>query len=315
VKDVELRTDPVAFRHARATLERVFPELPVRLGVLADDDGGPLRRERETVVISSAEWHAPAFDLRAFDEQLVAARFETGRIALRIADDDDRRDLARTAIQIVTRGQRFLYRRNRHTTNPLFDDILALHFSLHDVTKPLVVADYAHALDSWQWLLRLEPEASLATQTATLFHDVERLASESERRIEQNARDYLAFKRAHARAGALMARDALERVNAPAEVIDRVAELIATHEDDDADPEKRLVNEADALSFFSLNACGFYDYYGVAHTEKKVGYTLRRLSPHGRRQLRNIRLRPVIAEMVQRRMIAELAAGPTAEAR
>jgi hypothetical protein len=52
-----------------------------------------------------------------------------------------------------------------------------------------------------------------------------------------------------------------------------------------------LINDADALSFFSLNASGFLDYYGVEHTRKKIDYTLRRLRPDARARLRGVHLR------------------------
>src|SRR5205814_582070 len=83
-----------------------------------------------------------------------------------------------------------------------FDKVLARHCELHDMNKPLVAADFDHARDTWRWVLRLAPHASLAVQVAALFHDVERLASESEARIEHRAADYEAFKKAHAAAGA-----------------------------------------------------------------------------------------------------------------
>lgn len=63
--------------------------------------------------------------------------------------------------------------------------LLRRHRSLHPADKPLVRADYRHALDVWQWVLRLDPEAGGAVQIAALFHDVERIFTEAESRSEQ----------------------------------------------------------------------------------------------------------------------------------
>ena len=48
-------------------------------------------------------------------------------------------------------------------------------------------------------------------QLAVLLHDIERLASEPDARVEHLAADYQAFKDAHARAGAQLARAVLLR--------------------------------------------------------------------------------------------------------
>jgi hypothetical protein len=161
-----------------------------------------------------------------------------------------------------------------------------------------VRADYAHALDVWQWTLRLEPSASFEAQLAALFHDIERLVSEDRVRIEHHARDYAAFKRSHARRGAEIAREVLLGIDLDARTADRVAELIASHEAPDADGERTLLNDADALSFFSLNSAGFADYYGMPHTRAKVAYTLARLSARGRAQLGALRLRADVAALL-----------------
>jgi len=221
----------------------------------------------------------------------VAARLGADEpVGLRVIDDvGSAQACVSTALEVLTRYQRHVPGRNRDARAPLFDRVLEAHRALHDRSKPLVAADHDHALDTWRWVLRLEPEASLAVQVAALFHDVERLQSESDVRIEQHAPDYRAFKQAHAAAGGRLAAATLERVGAAA-LAARVQELVTAHEVPGDDPERVLLNDADALSFFSLNACGFLAYYGLAHTRRKVAYTLGRLSARGFRELAGVRL-------------------------
>ncbi len=80
--------------------------------------------------------------------------------------------------------------RNERSSDERFAEILRRHRQLHDLDKPLVKADFDHALDVWQWTLRLRPQSSLPLQVAALFHDIERLVSEADVRIEQHAPDY-----------------------------------------------------------------------------------------------------------------------------
>jgi hypothetical protein len=184
---------------------------------------------------------------------------------------------------------RFLGRRNALSAGPLFERILADHRALHDLDRPLVKADHDHALDTWQWALELDPDAGLALQAAALFHDIERLDSESEVRIEHRAPDYQAFKDEHARRGALVAARALAGAGLPSSEIAHVIDLVAGHERPFARGEAALLADADVLSFFSCNLPGFLRCYGPSHTQIKIAWSWCRLRPEARRMIERIR--------------------------
>jgi Domain of unknown function (DUF4202) len=248
----------------------------------------------------SFQLDAGAFWAADFDADRVDSACEElagqGAFALRLEGDEVS---VETAFAVLTRYQRFLGRRNPGSTGPAFDRVLTCHRELHDCQKPLVRADLHHALDTWQWVLRLDPSAGVAVQIAALFHDVERLVSEADVRIEQHASDYRAFKNEHARRGKAMTQAALKTTGLAAAIIDRAADLVADHEQPSGDAERLLLNEADALSFFSLNSTGFLDYYGVEHTRRKVAYTLARLRQSVRWRLSWIRYHPTVADMLR----------------
>jgi hypothetical protein len=298
---IEIRSGgpPSSLARATGAIGRVFPDLPVAARPTVHPTSDITRPEPDLVEVPAHRWRAEDLDPFVLDEAVAAALAETGHFALRLVDEDSGNgDLADTAVQLVTRCQRHLRGRNRHSATPLFDAMLARHRALHDLARPLVAADYDHALDTWRWVLRLDPEASAAVQLAALFHDVERLLTESEVRIEQHAPDYIAFKDAHAAAGAAMTAALLADEGAEPALVARVAALVATHEHPGEDAERALLNEADALSFFSLNAPGFARYYGPDHTARKVAYTLARLGRRGWRALAGIRHRADIAALI-----------------
>ena len=243
--------------------------------------------------LRASEWDRDDFDTWAFD--VAIDELASDSFTLRVTDD-----AARDAFpfEVLNRCQRHVERRNRHSQGQMFTRVLRKHRALHDLGKPLVRADYNHALDVRQWLLRLEPDASLALQLAALFHDVERLVSESEQRVEHLAADYQSFKDEHARRGAELTRGLLAEAGVSESVRDRVAELIARHERQSDDPELALLNDADALSFFSLNSHGYASYFGPEQTRKKVAYTWNRMREGARVRLANVRLRRDVREMV-----------------
>lgn len=272
-------------------LRAEFPSVRIHVGEAAS--ACPVIR------LDAGDFRAGDFDAYRVDgmcEELAGQ----GAFALRLEGHEVS---AATVDAALTRYQRFLARRNPASTGPTFDRVLACHRALHDCARPLVRADLDHALDTWQWLLRLDPRAGVAVQAAALFHDIERLVSEADVRIEQHARDYRAFKNEHARRGGAMTRAALAATGLAAAVIDRASELVADHEQPGDDAERLLLNEADALSFFSLNSTGFLRYYGVEHTRRKVAYTLARLRESVWWRLSRIRYHPTVAEMLRESQI------------
>jgi hypothetical protein len=249
--------------------------------------------------IDMTEWCDPALCFWEFDRRVDEA-FVGGAttVALLIPGPASFGE----GLGVVTRCQRWIGRRNRHTRGAVFDAALRAHRQVYDLHKPLVLADYRHALDTWQWILRLDAEASASLQLAALFHDIERIASESDLRVEHLARNYEGFKAAHARRGSEMTRLLLRDVPISRDEGDRVAELVARHETPAEDEELALLNDADALSFFSLNSAGFFDYFGAAHTARKIRYTLARMRTPAVAALSTVRLRADVAELTWQSM-------------
>jgi hypothetical protein len=235
---------------------------------------------------TAAAWRSEQLDFWAFDRSLDALAAGGGWLRLSAPPSI----AVAVAGEILIRAQRLLTRRNPASAGAWFDRVLAAHRARHDLDRPLVRADLDHAIDTWQWTLRLDPDAPPAVQLAALLHDVERLVSEADARIEHRAADYQAFKDAHARAGARLAEALLRDAGVDAAVIAETTALIAVHERASDAPALRAINDADALSFFSLNSPGYLAYFGPGQTDKKVAYTLARMSPRARRELAGLRL-------------------------
>lgn len=254
--------------------------------------------ELPSLVLPAEEWESDRFPFYEFD-----ARVDGLAEPYRLRLSADRERLPGMALEVLTRCQRLVSRRNDASATALFDRVLERHRGLHDLSRPLVRADWTHSLDVWQWILRLDAAAGLAVQFAALFHDVERLVSEANVRVEQRASDYQGFKDEHARRGAQMADATLLEAGVDPGTRARVARLVEGHEHPpspgDADAaDLALLNDADALSFFSLNSPGYLDYFGPEAARRKIAWTLARLRPGARRRLDGVRLRPDVAALV-----------------
>lgn len=238
------------------------------------------RRSRLPGVCLTLEEWAQHEDLLGYD-RLIHRLESEGDFTLTLSCRDWQGIGAEAAFQVLSRYQRLLPVPPRVLQQFLeLPAILAAHRELHSLDLPLVRADYDHALDTWRWLLRLSPDAGPALQLAALLHDLERLESEPLRRIEQYASDYGAFKQRHAAGSARSAATFLARFALPERVTREACELIVNHERPGEGRELTVLNDADALSFFSLNSWGYLRYFGVEQTRHKVAYTLARMSNH-----------------------------------
>ena len=268
-------------------------------GCAANGAGGR-QRPLPGLDLTLAEWRSDSFPFRDFDRfaETLAADAPGGAFEIRLSGEARR--LAAAARQVATRCQRLAARRNAASACELFERALAGHRRLHDRTRPLAASIYAHALDTWQWLLRLDPEAGLAPQLAALFHDVDRLAAEAG---------------TPGGAGAWVTDELLAELGVDLAVRVRVHRLIAgrRHPSIAADPfaaEIALLDDADALSFFSCESAAYLDDFGAELTARQVAHALARLRPVSRAWLRGLRLRTAVARLLERELARRTVPSP-----
>jgi hypothetical protein len=267
-----------------STIAAEFPAIKIELGhaIRVDD-----------AVIDADAWRTSK-TFEPFDEAVARSRGD----GLMVRGD---RRVELVAVEALTRYQRFIERKNGSSRTPIFGTVLRAHRALHDVTKPLVEVDLDHTLDTWQWMLRIDATASITAQLAALLHDVERLESEPDVRIEHHAADYQAFEDAHASRGGAWAFELLQAAGVAPVIAERVREIVTRR---GRDPEIDLLNDADALSFMSLNSSAYLDHFGPEETRRKLVYTLGRMGDKARKKLAHVRLRPDVRALYQRAVAA-----------
>ncbi len=294
----------------------IEPELTgVRLVSEEELDTTVLAREFPTVAVVVAREGVGGFSIDdfAWRGSFEFARFDDGALGHRplgiitIRGDDS----AGVACEVLARYQRFIARRNSTSSTHVFDDVLRRHAALYDTSLPLVQAELDHALDTWQWTLRLDPDASAGAQLAALFHDVERIERDAQEKLEHRAPEIRgtpkegnarSSEKMLARGGAKDARARMHSVFTEAGVSDddvAVATEILDGRERRAH-EIAVLDEADALSFLSLESSRYADHFGLAQTRRKVAHTIGRLaSNRARDRLRLIRLRPDIDRLLR----------------
>jgi hypothetical protein len=240
------------------------------------------------IVVDDYVWRG-AFDLRSLDEK-VASAGQTPILTIRGHDP------VRVAIEVLSRYQHFIQRRNPASSVQVFDEVLRVHEGLHDLSVEIEKSDFEHALDTWQWVLRLAPQADLAIQIAALFHDFDRLGADTRERLEHRAPEQRGIRPAGR--GTTRVYEMLMRIGMKRETTGRVCDILDHDELRVAESELALLNDADALSFLSLNSATYVDYFGLAQTRRKVAYTLSRLGAEAKTKLEHVRLRPDVERLL-----------------
>jgi hypothetical protein len=282
----------------------------------SDPDGFAPSWSEAAIAVTAARWAGDEYDLLALDDEVWRCIGRHGRCELRIVDDGADLDrLAEGALQLALRFQRFDSSTNPASATPFFQQILGAHEAMFDRRLPLVAAEHDHALDTWRWVLRLEPHASLSLQLAALLHDVQSPDTGLAAGAPDETRDYLGFKRAEAESSSRAVVGILESLSTPPPLVERTRALIAEHEGrpsaEPREPAAALLANADALSFFSLGAAGFARHFGLPHAARKVAHGVRRLDVEGHSWLARLKLPRTIRALVFE-ALAEDSGAPTA---
>ena len=272
---------------ASALMAREFPGLPV-VWTFVDSSG-------HAFVLDAEVWRAPGLRFAPLDEAFERA-VGGGATTLRIVGDP--RTLDGVAIEAVTRWQRHVERRNAASATAKFDALLARHRALHDRSVPALRASQDHDIDVWRWVLRLAPGASFELQAAALLRDLEQLLNGPDLRVEEYIPAHIRLKGAHATRSAEMAWGVCAPILGRG-ASERVAKLVQQHGRCDESEDLLVLNDADALSFFSLGSPYFLARYGAEQTARKVAYVLAHMRAGARRRLgEGIRMEAEIAAFV-----------------
>jgi hypothetical protein len=315
-----------------------FQAVAVQFPTVRREAERPVRAEEPPrLTVALADWESPAWRRQKLDTGLDGLD-EASRGGPFVIDLlGDREPQASTALEVLTRSQRLLGRRNAESRKPRFDRLLLRHRAMHDLTRPRDRAAYRHANDTWQWLLRLDPAAEIDLQIAALLHDVERLRSapgpgpgpgsgpgSDIAALVCSAHDDQISQDEHAREGAWMADEMLADLEFGLASRVRVAQLIRHHERPPSGvpamgpvlaARLALLIDADALSTISLESEAELEISGPDGMRRRTAAVLSRMRPETRRCLGQVRLHPEVRRAVRELMQLEESAWPAAPSR
>ncbi len=142
-----------------------------------------------------------------------------------------------------------------------------------------------HAENTLEWVLKINPRASLALQIAALGHDIER--SRQDRYRSEDFADHSEYKRLHSEKGAEMLGELLREFKLEEDVIKEIQELVRLHEVGGSEVAD-VLRDADSISFFDNNLDFYIGYKGLEGAKKQVEYKFSRCSERAKDYIKNL---------------------------
>jgi hypothetical protein len=232
-----------------------------------------------SVRVSLHDWTHPAADVRSFDRLFDSMQRE-GECSLVLWCTDWLAG-SQSAVELLNRYQRLLPLPSAAIVPPELDTALRAYHQLFRPYEGAARERHDLGLDTWRWLLRLAPRASLSLQLAALFHDLS--LGELETLLEQLPL---------ARSGRV-----------------RTVELSLFYEEPGRDPELGHLHTARALSFLSLESWSFERQHGASAVRAKAQQLLLRLDNAALCLAATTRQPRVVSEVLNAVLIANERAG------
>ncbi len=200
-----------------------------------------------TLRVSLHDWSHPAADVRSFD-RLFESTQRDGDCCLVLWCTDWLAG-SQSAVELLNRYHRFLPLPSGAVVPPELDTALRAYHALFPLSDSAARERHEAGLDTWRWLLRLTPRASLELQVAALFHDV--ALGDLEATLQQLPLQCCAKL--------------------------RTVELSLFYDEPGCDSELAQLRTARALSFLSLESWRFLRQHGASAARAKAEQLLLRL--------------------------------------
>lgn len=147
------------------------------------------------------------------------------------------------------------------------------------ISNSPVEEDPSHSINTWEWLLKLKPNADEVLQIAALAHDIDRAVfgrSESTGIKDiSNQELYKKYKLEHSIRSANIITALMEKLGYDQDSINRTRHLVERHEFG-GDPDSDMLMNADSISYFDNNVDFYFQKNGFKKTKDKVKFMFQR---------------------------------------
>lgn len=168
----------------------------------------------------------------------------------------------------------------------LFNDLKAEILKIF--TDKNIATDPAHSVNTYEWLLKLDQNASEELQIAALAHDIDRAIDPSV--VQKKDESYDSYKVRHALRSSKLIADLMIKHGYSKNSIEKTSLLVKNHEVG-GDKDMNTLADADSISYFDTNIDWYYGVKGPEKTKNKIIFMYQRVSPRAKKIIGSLKFK------------------------
>jgi hypothetical protein len=163
------------------------------------------------------------------------------------------------------------------------------------ISKSEVIEDPKHSIFTREWLLKINPKASIEQQIAALAHDIERAVTPRTR--QKKGENYKNYKQRHAKRSALITENLLQKQSWNDKSIKNISKLIKNHETGGY-KEANEIKDADSLAYFDYNINNYTKRHTSRKSKMKIKLMYERATPKVRKIINKMKFSQDIQKLI-----------------
>lgn len=148
--------------------------------------------------------------------------------------------------------------------------------------------DTTHSQNTYEWLKKLDQNASEELQIAALAHDIDRAIDP--RVVQEENESYDNYKVRHALRSSKLITDLMIKHGYSQESVEKTSLFVKNHEVG-GDKDMNTLTDADSISYFDTNIDWYYGVKGPEKTKAKIIFMYQRVSPRAKKIISSLKFK------------------------
>jgi len=170
-------------------------------------------------------------------------------------------------------------------------------------TDKNIGTDTAHSQNTYEWLKKLDQNASEELQIAALAHDIDRAIDP--RIIQEKDESYDNYKVRHALRSSKLIADLMLQHDYSQDSIEKTSLFVKNHEVG-GDKDMNTLTDADSISYFDTNIDWYYEMKGPEKTKDKIIFMYQRVSPRAKKIISSQKFKNPEIQSIFKKCLSEI---------
>ncbi|MCX6726661.1 MAG: DUF4202 family protein [Candidatus Shapirobacteria bacterium] len=170
-------------------------------------------------------------------------------------------------------------------------------------TDKNIATDPAHSINTYEWLKKIDQNASEELQIAALAHDIDRAIDPII--IQEKNESYDNYKARHALRSSKLITDLMIKHRYSQKSVEKTSLFVKNHEIG-GDNDTNILTDADSISYFDTNIDWYYEIKGPEKTKDKIIFMYQRVSPRAKKIIISLKFKNPEIQSIFKKCLSEI---------